>query len=142
MRKLGTRVWFKYLWKKGMWIEWVKQLIKCLLKREESKIATSTDCASKSNEFVRWLFRWWKLRLEVNLFVCSQCGKKFWKKKWKFFCGDVELMEFSIKKSTATKVGWDERGYCCFGSVWAKRWEMIVYYKCNSVIIVLSYKYF
>lgn len=23
-----------------MWIEWVKQLIKCLLKREESKIAT------------------------------------------------------------------------------------------------------
>lgn len=26
--------------KKGMWIEWVKQLIKCLLKREESKIAT------------------------------------------------------------------------------------------------------
>lgn len=26
--------------KERMWIEWVKQLIKCLLKREESKIAT------------------------------------------------------------------------------------------------------
>lgn len=77
-------------------------------------------------------------------FICLQSMREeiLKKKKWKFFCGDVELMEFSIKKSTATKVGWDERGYCRFGSVWAKRWEMIVYYKCNSAIIVLSYKYF
>lgn len=44
-------------------------------------------------------------------FICLQSMREeILKKKWKFFCGDVELMEFSIKKSTATKVGWDERG--------------------------------